>query len=142
MADSAELPPVVTPSEAASVVPAVPVIAEAAPSVTPDPVPAVTEPAKDSGEPVVADAPVPEPQDAPQSAEPAPLPTYEPFVLPEGFQADETLTQFTNDMAEFERAHGVDHEAMRAFGQQMVDKYAAKNQETLRPSPQLDVDCL
>ncbi len=141
MADVVDTTPV-TSTEAASPAPEV-VSTPAEAAVTTEPVVAPTP------EPVAQDIPVVEPKpepdakpaDAPtetpkeeaaQTDDPAPLPVYEPFTLPEGIQVEaEQLTQFTNDLAEFERSHNVPHVAMHAFGQKLVEKYTTQTQETL-----------
>lgn len=83
------------------------------------------------GEPA-ADAPKEE--QASQSDEPAPLPTYEPFTLPEGIEVDnETLAAFTTQLGEFERNTGADHAATQAFGQTLMERHiAALNDHTAR----------
>jgi hypothetical protein len=102
--------------------------------VTDTPVQEVVQDTPDKTEAPKEEPPVVDDQkkdDAAQSAEPAPLPTFEPFTLPEGFQPDESLNEFTKDLAEFTRDNGLDAAKMQAFGQQLVDKYAARTQETL-----------
>lgn len=67
-----------------------------------------------------------------QSDEPAPLPTYEAFKLPEGVSADEMrLGEFTTLLAEAELAKG-DHTKMQDFGQKLVDRHIAEVQEVLK----------
>lgn len=62
-----------------------------------------------------------------QSDEPAPLPTYEPFNLPEGADLNgKELAEFTKDLGEFESANKVDHTTMQGFGQKLVDRYVAE----------------
>lgn len=60
-----------------------------------------------------------------QSAEPAPLPAYEEFKLPEGVTLKpELVGDFTKLLGEFE--NGVkDHASMQDFGQKLVDKHVA-----------------
>jgi len=118
-----------------------PVSTGAVASDTPPPV-ETAAPAPDATvEPPVAAAPeqtadeVANPADAPaetpQPTEPAPLPSFEPFNLPEGFEPNETLSTFTADLAEFTQKTGVDPALMQEFGQQLVDKYAAQTQSTI-----------
>lgn len=63
-------------------------------------------------------------------SQPAPLPTYEPFKLPEGVTVDEArLGEFTKDLAEFELAGKADHAVTQALGQKFLDKHIAALQE-------------
>lgn len=56
--------------------------------------------------------------------EPAPLPAYEPFKLPEGWVLeDKKLGEFNNLLAEFEVKNKADHAEVQAFGQKIVEKY-------------------
>lgn len=58
--------------------------------------------------------------------EPAPLPEYEPFTLPEGWSIDDTkLGEFNNLLAEFEVKNKANHAEVQALGQKMIDKYVA-----------------
>jgi hypothetical protein len=58
--------------------------------------------------------------------EPAPLPKFEPFTLPEGFTRDEKgFESLTNDLAEFEVKNKLSHAEVQAFGQKLVDKYVS-----------------
>lgn len=78
-----------------------------------------------------ADAPAPETkkEEGSQSAEPAPLPTYEAFTLPEGITADDTtLGEFTKQLAEFETHTKADHAAVQEFGQNLVNRHVAEQQ--------------
>jgi hypothetical protein len=64
-----------------------------------------------------------------QSDEPASLPTYEAFKLPEGVTLEEgALGSFTGLLAELEGAAKVDHATMQQFGQRAVDLYLAETQ--------------
>ena len=68
---------------------------------------------------------------ASQSVEPAPLPTYEAFVLPDTFKADEAkIGDFTNALAEFEIASKADHAEVQKLGQALLDRHVmeVKNQ--------------
>lgn len=72
-----------------------------------------------------ADAPKAEP--APVEAKPAEavvLPTYEPFKLPEGMTPNESLDNFTKELAAFEASKPT-HEQFQAFGQKIVDQHTA-----------------
>lgn len=62
-----------------------------------------------------------------QSGEPAPLPTFEAFTLPEGTALDEAkLGEFTKELAEFEHLTKADHAEMQKFGQKLVERHAAE----------------
>lgn len=64
-----------------------------------------------------------------QSAEPAPLPTFEAFKLPDGYTADTAkLGEFTKELADLEVATKADHAQLQAFGQKLVDKHVAEIQ--------------
>lgn len=113
--------------------------------VTTDPAPVIeTPPAEPSylGGDVVDPAPVeevapvepsvePENEGEVQSEEPAPLPTYDDFTLPEGITPDnELISNFTKDLAEFEQSTKADHAAMQEFGQKLIDQYVAESTKT------------
>jgi hypothetical protein len=73
----------------------------------------------------------------PAPAEPLPLPSFEPFVLPDGVSLDaERQTQFTNTLAEAENRVAANpaelHKVMQEMGQKMLDLYLeeGKNLET------------
>jgi len=71
-------------------------------------------------------------KDASQSEEPAPLPTYEKFTVPEGVTIEEgKLSEFTNQLAEFERTTKASHEEVQKLGQQLVDRHIAEIQNVL-----------
>lgn len=132
-ADPAVVQDGAAPSADAAPPAAEPVAAE--PVAQAEPAPAEPTTPDKSGEPEAAKAePAPDPQkdDAAQSDQSSPLPTFEPFTLPEGFQPDETLNQFTSDLAEFTRDNGLDPAVAQKFGQDLVDKYVAKNQEVIQ----------
>lgn len=141
--DTTPAPVVETPAQAPEAAPAVevaaPVVeapAEAAPVEQPssllgDDVPP-QEPKKDDVPPVEAPKegePAPEEpkkEEASQSDEPAPLPTYEPFTLPEGVEVDkETLGAFVNELATFENLTKADHAEVQKLGQTLIDKHNA-----------------
>lgn len=66
-----------------------------------------------------------------QSDEPAPLPSYEPFTLPEGLTLEqEKLTEFTNKLAEFELNTKADHAEVQKLGQNLVDLYLTEVTQT------------
>lgn len=64
-----------------------------------------------------------------QSGEPAPLPTFEAFTLPEGFQKDDgRLGEFTKELAEFELTAKADHAQVQALGQKFLNQHVAEMQ--------------
>lgn len=87
----------------------------------------VAEAAKPSGEKKPAEAAKPGEQKAEgsQSAEPAPLPTYDEFKLPEGISLKpELVGDFTKLLGAFENGPK-DHASTQALGQQLVDKHVS-----------------
>lgn len=67
-----------------------------------------------------------------QSDEPAPLPSYEPWVLPEHVkQEDEKVTQFTGILAEYEKLSKADHAETQKLGQQLLDYHIAEQTKTV-----------
>ena len=73
---------------------------------------------------------------ASQSEEPAPLPTYDPFKIPEGLQADESALQdLGKTLGEFEnliKSGKYDHDIVQNFGQQLVDRHIAHVQKVVQ----------
>lgn len=62
-----------------------------------------------------------------QSDEPAPLPSYEPFTLPENVKLDDArLGDFTKILGEFETTTKADHAEVQKFGQNAVDFHIAE----------------
>lgn len=97
--------------------------------------PVVEAPAKDTDPAPVAEPKDPNAADAveapkdegSQSDEPAPLPSFESFTLPEGFTADEAqLGEFNKLLGEFENATKADHAEMHKFGQSLLDRHIAE----------------
>lgn len=67
-----------------------------------------------------------------QSEEPAQLPTYEAFTLPEGVTLEnERLSDFTKTLAEFETNTKADHAEVQKLGQQLVDRYVTDVTKTI-----------
>lgn len=61
-------------------------------------------------------------EEASQSDEPAPLPSYDAWVFPEGVEADATkVAAFNNLFGEFESTTKVDHAEMQKLGQKLID---------------------
>jgi hypothetical protein len=71
-------------------------------------------------------------QEETQSDDPAPLPVYEEFVLPEDFQIDKgSFEEFTKSLAEFEVSSKAPHEEVQKFGQQLINKYTKELQTAI-----------
>ena len=106
---------------------------------TPAPTTAIgAELAKLASEPAVkeivqaAEGAEPAKVEEPQSVEPAPVPTYEAFKLPEGITLpQEGLGAFSSLLSEAESAKG-DHAKMQEFGQKLLDQHIAALQETIK----------
>lgn len=85
---------------------------------------------KDSSEPAKEAADTKKSDEA-LSVEPAPLPTYADFNLPEGYVFNqESLGKFTKALGEFQNKTGASQEAVQEFGQSLMDQYVASLQET------------
>lgn len=70
--------------------------------------------------------------DGSQSDEPAPLPTYEEFEIPEGISYDnERLGDFTKMLGEFETTTKASHEEVQKFGQNLVNQHIAEVKSAL-----------
>lgn len=96
------------------------------PAPTPSETPAADTPSQEAPS---ADQPV---EQASQSAEPAPLPDYEPWTLPDGYTQDEAkLGEFTKELAELERDTGLPHDKAKEFGQKLIDRHVAEVQNTI-----------
>lgn len=80
------------------------------------------------------DKPAEEKKDeAGQSAEPAPLPTFESFKLPEGLTADpDAFTNLTSMLGEFEVKTKANHDEVQAFGQSLVDRHVEQLNKTIK----------
>lgn len=95
------------------------------------------EPAKQDAKPAEeAKKPDAEPkkEEAAQSVEPAPLPTYDPFKLPEdlGITYEEAgLGEFTKELAEFQVKTKADQKEMQAFGQKLIDRHVSELRTTV-----------
>lgn len=67
-----------------------------------------------------------------KSDEPAPLPTYDAFALPEGITLDtDGIGKFTNILGEFEATTKADHAAVQAHGQKLLDMHVAEVQQAV-----------
>lgn len=132
-------PSVAEPAPAPEAAPTDPAPASAAstilgtepPKVAPTPAPA---PASPEIKPAEGEKPADKPkEEGNQSADPAPLPTYEPFTLPEGIQVDDKrLGEFTKELAEFEVSNKVEHTKVQEFAQRLVNRYVAETQDTVK----------
>lgn len=62
-----------------------------------------------------------------QSVDPAPLPSYEAFKLPDGASLDNArLGEFTKELGEFQNLTKADQAQMQEFGQKLVDRHVAE----------------
>lgn len=143
--------PVVS-SPAAPPVAAAPDISAKVPELAPtvlgaEPIKPVVEPVK-ADEPVVTPEPakIPEPvkpaegektpeakkDEGDKSVEPAPLPVFEPWVLPEGVKLDEKDSgEFNKLLGEFQTTSKAEQALVQKFGQTLVDKHTAAVTETV-----------
>lgn len=65
-----------------------------------------------------------------QSEEPAPLPVYEDFTVPENITLDtEQVKEFTNLLSDLEINSKIDHALIQAHGQKLVDFHVAQMQK-------------
>lgn len=129
----------VSPSAAAEPVKADIPAAEAIPAAAAPTTVLGAEPAKTDAPKL--DAPIPEipksegekPAEGSQSAEPAPLPTYESFTMPEGVTPDGTqLGEFTKMLGEYELISKADHAATQKLGQDLLNRHIADVKETVQ----------
>lgn len=73
-----------------------------------------------------------EPKTEGQSEEPAPLPVYEAFKVPEGVTLDnERVKNFTGILADLETKSKADHALVQEFGQKAVDFHVSELQKTV-----------
>ncbi len=95
---------------------------------------APADPAKTEVKAPDATPPVePTKEDGAQSAEPAPLPSYEAFTAPEGITLDSgQLGEFTKMLGEFETGTKADHAAVQKFGQDLVNRHVAEVQNVVK----------
>lgn len=71
--------------------------------------------------------------EASQSGEPAPLPIFEPFTLPEGLTADpEAFTNLTNMLSEFEVTTKAEHAEVQKLGQSLIDRHVEQLNKTIK----------
>lgn len=72
------------------------------------------------------------PTESVQSDEPAPMPTYDAFALPEDFSKDgEGIGDVTKLLGEFELSTKADHAEVQKLGQALVDRHVAEVQKTV-----------
>lgn len=131
-------PAVVPPSPPEAPSTPAPVTTEAAPAATSllgaeapkDAAPAAQDAATEAAKP--AEGTETKKEDGSQSADPAPLPTFEAFKLPDGMTVDGgKLGEFTKELAEFETRTKADHASMQEFGQKLMDRHVAEVQGTV-----------
>lgn len=78
---------------------------------------------------VKTEAVEPTKEEGSQSAELAPMPSYEAFKFPEGSALDDAkLNEFTKDLGDFQLKTKAEQAAVQEFGQKLVDKYVAEMQ--------------
>ena len=66
-----------------------------------------------------------------QSDEPAPLPSFEPWKLPDGIEADQTrVAEFNKELGEFARDTKVDAKLVQGLGQKLIDRHVSELQAT------------
>lgn len=72
-------------------------------------------------------------EEASKSDAPAPLPTYEPWTLPEGITLDEKQsTEFSSLLGDFQNSTKADQAEVQKFGQTLIDRYVANTTETVQ----------
>jgi hypothetical protein len=80
-----------------------------------------------------ADGAEPKKEEAKQSDEPAPLPTYEAFTIPEGVTFDVAkLGEFQKELAEYQVLTKADQAETQKFGQKLVDRHIAEIQDAVK----------
>lgn len=119
--ESAPVTPASEPVEIPAVEPS------AVPEVEPAP---VIAPTPEIEKPVEGDKPLEAKPD--QTVEPAPLPVYEPWVVPETITLDETLSgEFNQMLGELQNSTKAEQAFVQKFGQTLVDKHIAVVGETV-----------
>lgn len=74
----------------------------------------------------------PKKDEASQSAEPAPLPIYEPWTLPDGIKLDDTQAgEFNKLLGEFQASTKAETAAVQKFGQELVSRHVAEVKESI-----------
>lgn len=143
---------------------AAPAVAETTAAPAPDaPAPAPAEPvapveAAPAPETVLGEAPKPAEEPKPEgeadkapegeapktdapSDDPAPLPVYDAFALPDNVTvADERMGQFTNLLGEFERDAKADHASVQTLGQKLVDFHLTEVQDAVQKFQTLQME--
>jgi hypothetical protein len=75
----------------------------------------------------------PKKEEGSQSAEPAQLPAYEAFLLPEGVEVDQgKLSEFTKELGELQNLTKAEQKVMQEFGQKLVNRHVAEVQDTVK----------
>lgn len=76
-----------------------------------------------------------------QSDEPAPLPSFDAFKLPDGIPEDEEgLSAFASKLADIEVKSKADHALLQTFGQELVEMHVAKVQDILQRTAKAQVE--
>lgn len=124
-----------TPAPEAPKVPAETVLVEpkVEPSLLAQP-PEAPKPEEKKDAAPAAEAPVePKKEEGNQSVEPAPLPTYEAFTVPEGITLDTAkITEFTKELGELQNLTKAEQKVMQEFGQKMVERHISELQQTVQ----------
>lgn len=107
--------------------PSAPVVEEVKPvEETPEAKPTELAPVEDTAEPKPTD------DQGGQTEDPAPPPSFEPFVVPEGVQLDnDKVSKFTEILSDLELKGKVDHALVQAFGQKAVDFHVNELKQTV-----------
>lgn len=125
-----ETPPVVAPSTTAEPSAAA---TELAPTVLgAEPKPAEVPKPAETQTPEGEKPTEPKKDEASQSEQPAPLPTYEPWTLPEGIKLDDTQAgEFNKLLGEFQASTKAETAAVQKFGQELVSRHVAEVKESI-----------
>ena len=97
-----------------------------------EPKPAEVKPAE--GKPADGEKPTEaKTDDAGKSDEPAPLPSYEAWTLPEGVSLDEPrIGEFNKVLGDFQNTTKADQAEVQKFGQELVNRHIAGVEETVK----------
>lgn len=78
-----------------------------------------------------------------QSDEPAPLPTYDAFKLPEGMTLEiERSGEFTKTLGEFERITKADHAEVQKLGQVLIERHAVELKKAIEQAQNASLDTI
>lgn len=109
---------------------------DASPAPTPvadkAPAPAETKPAEQNKAPETDKKPEAQPNDGNKSEEPAPLPVFEPWTLPENVKLDDKESgEFNKLLGELQNTTKAEQAVFQKFGQTLVDKHVSAVTETV-----------